>query len=223
MRGKSTWFSPDSGWCRTMKSQPSLPSIIVVSMCVSTTIACLWMRAARASGVSAVVFFAGACALSNAAANTTSARVFPILSFLFRFPFRFFHAPAQLGKGGDLVGLLLQVEVVDLFFAQVDDLAARVVQRGLAIAFDRDGRRHSFARRLAAEDVHHAAEHAGELDVCFFVGANVGAKRGRGKRKTRERERSGDSNSVHRILHVRLKADTTVGVDVVGFGSRRFR
>src|SRR5262245_53900023 len=47
-----------------MKSQPSRPSFCVVSMCVSTTIACLWMRAARAAGGSGAAFFDGACAFS---------------------------------------------------------------------------------------------------------------------------------------------------------------
>src|SRR5712671_4446759 len=66
-----------------MKSQPSLPSIMVVSMCVSTTSACLWMRAARVSDDSAGVFFAGACAPSetrDSTPTTATAYLFSMLS-----------------------------------------------------------------------------------------------------------------------------------------------
>src|SRR5260221_11503837 len=66
-----------------MKSQPGLPSIIVVSMCVSTTIACVWMRAARTAGVSADAgLFAGACAESDttdSSATTTTAFLFSMV------------------------------------------------------------------------------------------------------------------------------------------------
>ena len=41
------------------------------------------------------------------------------------------------------------------------------LQRGLAIALDGDRRGDAFARRLAAEDIDHPAEHAGELDAVF--------------------------------------------------------
>src|SRR5258707_2860305 len=64
-----------------MKSQPSRPSIIVVSMWVSTTIASLWMRAARAADDSAGFFFAGAWAPTATAARTTNTTtVFSIMS-----------------------------------------------------------------------------------------------------------------------------------------------
>ena len=67
-----------------MKSHPSRPSIIVVSMCVSTTIASLWMRAARAAGDSAAGFFAGACALqrrptADATATATNASLSSVI------------------------------------------------------------------------------------------------------------------------------------------------
>src|SRR5882762_8310745 len=66
-----------------MKSQPGLPSIIVVSMCVSTTIACLWMRAARTAGVSVDAgFFAGACALSDTM-DTRARRTAALLPVMF--------------------------------------------------------------------------------------------------------------------------------------------
>jgi len=43
---------------------------------------------------------------------------------LFGFLPRLFHLPAELGEGRHPVRLALHVEVVDFFFAQIDDLAA---------------------------------------------------------------------------------------------------
>jgi len=58
---------------------------------------------------------------------------------------------AQFGKRGDGVALLLQIDVVDLLFAEVDDLFRGVGGRRLAVALEGDRRRGPFARRLAAE------------------------------------------------------------------------
>ena len=111
---------------------------------------------------------------------------------LFRLLLRFFHPAAQLGEGRHLVALLLQVEVVDLLLGQVDDLAGLLVHRRLAVAFDGDRRHDAFFRGLAAEEIHHASEHAAELDARFLIGAHVGAERvggedEQGRRQARRR------------------------------------
>ena len=90
----------------------------------------------------------------------------------------------QLVEGGDRVGLLLHVEVVDLLLAEVHDAAGRVVERGLPLAFDGIGRDDAFAEGLAAEHPHHRAEHAFEFHLALLarldVGQQPGARTGRG-------------------------------------------
>src|SRR6185436_2969717 len=123
---------------------------------------------------------------------------------------RLFHLLAQLRKRGDLVGLLLQVEVVNLLFVQVDDLAGRVVQRRLAIALDRHGRGDALARRLAAEQVDHPAEHAGELDTGLLIGANVGAEVGRGQNESAKGEDRDGANRFHACSSTGGSGDCTL-------------
>ena len=120
-----------------------------------------------------------------------------LLRVLLGFLLRLLHPPAQLGERGDLVALLLQIQVVDLLLREVDDLFRRVGGSGLAVALDGDRGRHAFTRRLAAEHVEHAAEHAGELDVRFLVGADVGAKRIRGQDQAGHDQGGGGANTVH--------------------------
>ena len=92
---------------------------------------------------------------------------------------RVFHLLAQLGERRDLVGLLLDVEVVDLLFGQVDDLAGRIRHRRLAIALDGNHRRDAFARALAAEHVDELADRAAKLELDTLIGADVGGQGGR--------------------------------------------
>src|SRR5207248_6058946 len=74
-----------------------------------------------------------------------------------------------------------------------------VVRRGLAIAFDGDAGRHAFARGLAPEQIHHLAEHAGELHVGLLVGAHVGVDEGGGGEPAGQRDTGGESERSHAI------------------------
>ena len=87
---------------------------------------------------------------------------------------RLTHPAAELVEGHDLVGLLLDVELVDLLFLQIDDAAGRVVHLRLAIALHGDGGETPSLAAFAAEHAHHPAEHALELHLRLVAGLDVG-------------------------------------------------
>src|SRR5262249_54481957 len=88
-------------------------------------------------------------------------------------------------------------EVVDLLFGEIDDLAALLIERDLAIAFDDHRGGDTFAGGAAAEHLHHAAEHAGELDLGFLVGLHVSANRVRGQQPRQQRQRCDRPSTGH--------------------------
>ena len=90
-----------------------------------------------------------------------------------RLGFHFFHLAPQLVERRDGVGLLLDVEIVNVLFLEIDDLAARVVGVHLPIAGHGHGGDHAFLGGLAAEEIHHAAKHAAEGDEAFLFGFDV--------------------------------------------------
>ena len=101
-----------------------------------------------------------------------------LLSRVFlRFLLCLFHAAAQFREGRDLVALFLQIEVVHLLLGQVDDLAGLLVHGRLPVVFDGHRRQDAVFRGLAAEEVHHASEHAAELDARFLIRSHVGVER----------------------------------------------
>ncbi len=81
---------------------------------------------------------------------------------------RFLQPPPDFVERGDLIRLLLHVEVVDPFFLQIDDPSRRVPNLDLAAALDGVCDLDSFPRRLTAEHTRDPAQHAFELQLCFI-------------------------------------------------------
>jgi hypothetical protein len=104
---------------------------------------------------------------------------------------------AQLLEGLHPVGLLLEVELIDLLLGEIDDLPGLVRESRLPVALHDDRRDDALLGSLAAEHPAHPAEHALEPDERLFFCLHVGPYLQGDADDESDRQAARDSSRLH--------------------------